>query len=313
MGPPQMPRRSSYAYATAGSAGSGSSRSQLGEGQGRPAFSPAPPPLPSRENVGNIRTRLAAWTSAAQSTSSFSGFTRSESSSSIASNATSSSTVPSQRVSGSAGRVLGHAGSAVQKGWAGLRARGVTGSISSMSQLATTGRRGSMDPSGSWSSGLNRGTRDRAQGADMEFPLNDGPIFVEGVVLRPPGQRSGRVFGRDLRETGRAWGVYGAGSEEAGLDEYEQRRRACLPAVVIRVVEYCEYAICRFRTSLSLVEEWGPKEEGIFRISGRTSHSLRLRKEFDAGADLNLILCHPADLDPHAVSGIFKSYLRECA
>ena len=59
------------------------------------------------------------------------------------------------------------------------------------------------------------------------------------------------------------------------------------------------------------MEIWGPKEEGIFRISGRTSHLSRLRKEFDTGADLDLTRCHPADLDPHAVSGIFKTYLRE--
>lgn len=31
-----------------------------------------------------------------------------------------------------------------------------------------------------------------------------------------------------------------------------------------------------------------------------------------AGADLDLKQCHPWDLDPHAVSSIFKSYLREC-
>jgi hypothetical protein len=29
------------------------------------------------------------------------------------------------------------------------------------------------------------------------------------------------------------------------------------------------------------------------------------------GADLDLRQCHPADLDPHSVAGIFKSYLRE--
>jgi hypothetical protein len=30
------------------------------------------------------------------------------------------------------------------------------------------------------------------------------------------------------------------------------------------------------------------------------------------GADIDLARCDPGDLDPHAVSGIFKSYLREC-
>jgi hypothetical protein len=71
---------------------------------------------------------------------------------------------------------------------------------------------------------------------------------------------------------------------------------------------------------------WGPKEEGIFRINGRSSHIARLRKEFDSGAsttqrsfdadnsgaDLDISDCHPGDLDPHAVAGFFKSYLREC-
>lgn len=60
-----------------------------------------------------------------------------------------------------------------------------------------------------------------------------------------------------------------------------------------------------------LVEIWGPKEEGIFRISGRSSHIVRLKKDFDTGADLDMRQCHPGDLDPHAVAGLFKSYLRE--
>lgn len=59
------------------------------------------------------------------------------------------------------------------------------------------------------------------------------------------------------------------------------------------------------------VEIWGPKEEGIFRISGRNSHIARLKKEFDAGADIDMRQCHPGDLDPHAVAGLFKQYLRE--
>jgi hypothetical protein len=29
------------------------------------------------------------------------------------------------------------------------------------------------------------------------------------------------------------------------------------------------------------------------------------------GADLDMADCHPGDLDPHAVSGTLKSYLRE--
>jgi hypothetical protein len=47
------------------------------------------------------------------------------------------------------------------------------------------------------------------------------------------------------------------------------------------------------------------------RISGRPSHVSRLRAEFDAGADYELSEIHPSDLDPHAVSSLFKAYLRE--
>lgn len=52
--------------------------------------------------------------------------------------------------------------------------------------------------------------------------------------------------------------------------------------------------------------------ETFNRISGRSSHVARLRSEFDAGADYNLVECEPGDLDPHAVSSIFKTFLREC-
>lgn len=47
------------------------------------------------------------------------------------------------------------------------------------------------------------------------------------------------------------------------------------------------------------------------RISGRPSHVSRLRAEFDAGADYELSEIQPGDLDPHAVSSLFKAYLRE--
>ncbi|ORY24058.1 hypothetical protein BCR39DRAFT_547829 [Naematelia encephala] len=292
MPPPENPRKSSYATVAA----AGPSRSRLADGQGRPAYSPSsgPPPLPPRDGVGNIRNRLAAWTAAAQSSTSFS---RSESSSSLASTMTSN--LPHQRIPSSAQRVLGHAGSAVQKGWAGLRARGVGGSISSMGGLAQTARRGSMEPSGSWTSGLagRRGSRDRTQSDKTDAGAGDGPIFVDGVFQRRGGDRGGRVFGRDLVEAGRAWGTADSALSLEDESEWQRRRKQSLPAVVVRTVDY--------------LEEWGPKEEGIFRISGRSSHIARLRKEFDSGADLDLRLCHPGDLDPHAVSGIFKTYLRE--
>ena len=47
-------------------------------------------------------------------------------------------------------------------------------------------------------------------------------------------------------------------------------------------------------------------------INGRASHVAKLRSEFDTGADYELAKSDPGDLDPHAVSSIFKAYLREC-
>ncbi|KAI0743778.1 hypothetical protein C8Q80DRAFT_1183099 [Daedaleopsis nitida] len=70
-----------------------------------------------------------------------------------------------------------------------------------------------------------------------------------------------------------------------------------LPALVLRCAQH--------------ILRWGVQEEGLFRISGRSSHVARLRSEFDAGADYNLAECEPGDLDPHAVSSIFKTFLRE--
>lgn len=48
-----------------------------------------------------------------------------------------------------------------------------------------------------------------------------------------------------------------------------------------------------------------------YRISGRASHVSKLRAEFDTGADYDISECTPGDLDPHAVSSVFKAYLRE--
>nr|XP_031862892.1 uncharacterized protein CI109_001366 [Kwoniella shandongensis]KAA5529964.1 hypothetical protein CI109_001366 [Kwoniella shandongensis] len=310
MGPPPMvPSKSSYAtvVASENNAAAGPSRSRLGDGQGRPAFSPpnsytgshngGPPPLPPRDNVGNIRGRLAAWTAAAAQ-SGTSSFSRSESSSSLASQAGSGG----QRFPASAQRVLGNAGSAVSKGWAGLRSRGVGGSISSMSSLSggpSSSSRKGFEASGSWSSGLaSRGGRDRTQTQSDHTDLrNDGPVIDPEAVRRPAEGRSGKVFGRDIVDAGKEWGVVDAGFEIEGQSQWEMRRRKCLPAVVVRSVEYLVI--------------WGPKEEGIFRISGRSSHIAKLRKEFDSGADIDLSNCHPGDVDPHAIAGLFKSYLRE--
>ncbi|OJT11616.1 hypothetical protein TRAPUB_11872 [Trametes pubescens] len=70
-----------------------------------------------------------------------------------------------------------------------------------------------------------------------------------------------------------------------------------LPALVVRCAQH--------------ILRWGVEEEGLFRVSGRSSHVAKLRSEFDAGTDYDLTECEPSDLDPHAVASIFKTFLRE--
>ncbi|OBZ68063.1 hypothetical protein A0H81_11921 [Grifola frondosa] len=70
-----------------------------------------------------------------------------------------------------------------------------------------------------------------------------------------------------------------------------------LPALALRCAQH--------------ILKWGVQEEGLFRVSGRSSHVAKLRSEFDAGADYDMADCDPSDLDPHAVASIFKTYLRE--
>ena len=110
-----------------------------------------------------------------------------------------------------------------------------------MSGLGQSGNR-NLEPSSSWSSGLARGgSRDRTQPAETSVSgIVDGPQFEEGVIKRAGGLRSGRVFGRDLDEAGRAWGVSDLAALAEEKSEFEKRRRACLPALVVRVVEYRE-------------------------------------------------------------------------
>ncbi|KAG8710291.1 hypothetical protein FRC09_000199, partial [Ceratobasidium sp. 395] len=114
------------------------------------------------------------------------------------------------------------------------------------------------------------------------------------VPIRPavPGA-SGLVFGRSLDDPGLLKDTDGWVDESIG----GVKRCVGLPVIVSRCVRY--------------LEKWGGDEEGLFRISGRPSHVARLRAEFDAGADYELSEVHPSDLDPHAVSSLFKAYLRE--
>ncbi|BGP26096.1 rho GTPase-activating protein [Rhodotorula toruloides] len=85
-----------------------------------------------------------------------------------------------------------------------------------------------------------------------------------------------------------------ADDEVTGLDA-----RYWLPGLAFRCLEY--------------LEEWGKKEEGVYRIPGRNLHTQQLRAVFDAGVgqEVDLREIHPGDLDPHAVASVLKSWLRE--
>jgi hypothetical protein len=202
--PPPLPSKSSYADVTAGP-----SRDSSFDTMGSTGM---PPRLPSRNKIGD---RIAA-------------FSRSASSASLASQASLPSSVSHQRLPNSAQRVLGNAGSAVQKGWAGIRARGVGGSLSSISQLGQSSRRGPMD-------GAPRSSRERHQTAQASLStLAEGPDFVQAKTLRQGKGRPGTVFGRPLVEAGQESHV----QDDMAGDEMERRRRRCLPAIVVRCVEY---------------------------------------------------------------------------
>ncbi|KAF5328854.1 hypothetical protein D9619_011704 [Psilocybe cf. subviscida] len=139
--------------------------------------------------------------------------------------------------------------------------------------------------------------------SDME-PV--GPVLgkkLRGALRSKNGVpvASGVLFGRDLatgvRETGIHVGkVLGAGGpkKEGLFGEFEERR---LAAVVVRCAQH--------------LLRWGVQEEGLFRVNGRPTHLSKLRAEYDSGADYDMLDCSPGDLDPHAVSSVFKAYLRE--
>ncbi|GAA5906453.1 Rho GTPase-activating protein [Sporobolomyces salmoneus] len=74
-----------------------------------------------------------------------------------------------------------------------------------------------------------------------------------------------------------------------------------LPAIAYRCLEY--------------LSEWGLKEEGIYRIPGRSNMVQQLKVLFDAGlgreGNCDLRELHPSRLDPNAVASCFKNWLRE--
>ncbi|CDO78167.1 hypothetical protein BN946_scf184467.g6 [Trametes cinnabarina] len=114
----------------------------------------------------------------------------------------------------------------------------------------------------------------------------------------------GLVFKRDLRTCVRETAIeemkirLASGQPVAdGRSAFKPVEARLLPALVVRCAQH--------------ILRWGVQEEGLFRVSGRSSHVTKLRTEFDVGCDYDLTECEPGDLDPHAVASIFKTFLRE--
>ncbi|KAH8830302.1 hypothetical protein DL96DRAFT_1707133 [Flagelloscypha sp. PMI_526] len=154
-------------------------------------------------------------------------------------------------------------------------------------------------PSGAWSIASSTNT-----GASSESDLPSGPFL--GDMLRPPIQpEGGVVFGRALSSVVQRTPLvpvphHPRSTEELvpGLNEkIVAIGQRMIPAVAARSAQH--------------VMLWGIEEEGLFRVNGRPSHVNKLRSEFDTGADYNMSRCSPGELDPHAVAGVFKAFLRE--
>ncbi|KIY69544.1 RhoGAP-domain-containing protein [Cylindrobasidium torrendii FP15055 ss-10] len=182
-------------------------------------------------------------------------------------------------------------------------------SSSLSSRAGKKSRRTPDAPSGAWS--INSASSSASDRDGFGAPV--APYL--GRTLRGPLRPKGTgsvVFGRDLKTVTREAGVGRRidfnsidlvallGAQHASivdkevLQALEQRR---LPALVVRCAQH--------------IILWGIQEEGLFRVSGRSSHVNKLRAEFDTGADFDMTACSPGEIDPHAVASIFKAYLRE--
>ncbi|KZT19914.1 RhoGAP-domain-containing protein [Neolentinus lepideus HHB14362 ss-1] len=175
-------------------------------------------------------------------------------------------------------------------------------------------------PSATWSISSSA-TSSSVSGEEGFAATPSGPTL--GKRLRGPlrmisgsGAVSGLVFGRDLkscvRETAVDSGRWDLGDNDHASPGHRRQmtRRLDREAVGEKALEDRMVPALVVRCAQHLLR-WGIEEEGLFRISGRSSHINKLRAEFDTGADYDISACSPGDLDPHAVASIFKAYLRE--
>ncbi|GAA5889320.1 hypothetical protein JCM8208_007839 [Rhodotorula glutinis] len=133
----------------------------------------------------------------------------------------------------------------------------------------------------------------------VRVPNERGVAFGAPLVplverTRAPARASGGSVGASLAPS-----VVVQDGEEDDDPVAGSSARYWLPGAAFRLLEYLEL--------------WGPREEGVYRVPGRSHMVAQLRCMYDAGAgqELDLREIGPADLDPHAVASAFKGWLRE--
>lgn len=225
------------------------------------------------------------------------------------------------------GQQLGGLGVAVgRRGWDMMKNWNQGGTQSVTSSFAAT--TSSSQDSLSKNTAINEATRiwNASPDPTSMIPIRGGARKEE---VRPA--EAGLIFGKSLRaavvktrlagavttrpgEAARRLSVLDLGSEfsvdlpqlsqidASGIQGSVNRmeaRNLYLPAIVVRCIE--------------AIEKWGPSEEGIYRLSGRTSHTAKLKSIFDSpskGTALQLADIGPAELDLNSVCSVLKAYLR---
>ncbi|GAA6002572.1 Rho GTPase-activating protein [Rhodotorula paludigena] len=193
-----------------------------------------------------------------------------------------------------AGESLAATSGSTSSGSGGPPSTGLAGSASTATLTSFLSPASAVGPAAA--DGPSSSTMSAAGAAAAAIKL---PSTILGV--RVPNAR-GQAFGQPLAplvSATRAPAAVGAATRADDDEVTGDAARAWLPGVAFRCLQY--------------LDEWGRKEEGIYRVPGRGQMVTQLRCMFDAGVgqEKDLREIHPGDLDPHAVASMFKGWLRE--
>lgn len=243
--------------------------------------------------------------------------TKSSGAASASSNAPASGSAPKPKRSGSLGRKLRSRDGSSNAHSSSVGASG--DDYSNDLTVGTENSRGSPVPAV-----LPSQARDRASiRPSISGPLNGAPIpsgYKFGARDESAVSASGNATAGDLQrrdDKRRFWHRFGGGAAEKSDSRAEVRPvfgisltdaiaissvsdGLALPSVVYRCIEFLE-------------KKQAVKEEGIYRLSGSTAEVKALRERFNTEGDVDLLQeeVNAGSLDPHAVAGLLKAYLRE--